>query len=137
MLGFSGYKITKENNISKFPAQQETALSAETTEVVDKMSQINTFNFNTRTVTLNSGYEMPIYGIGIYSLLNEECADSVSTALKNGVRLIDTAYMYHNEESVGEAARNSGIARNEIFVTTKLYPNQFQNAETADDEAVY
>lgn len=101
-----------------------------------KMSQINTFDFNTRTVTLNSGYKMPIYGIGTYSLLNEECVNSVSTALKNGVRLIDTAYMYHNEESVGEAVRNSGIARSEIFVTTKLYPSQFKNAETAIDEAL-
>lgn len=94
------------------------------------------FNFETRTVTLNSGYEMPIYGIGTYSLLNEECANSVQTALENGVRLIDTAYMYHNEESVGEAVRNSGIPREEIFVITKLYPNQFANAEAAIDEAL-
>ena len=94
------------------------------------------FNFETKTVTLNSGYEMPIYGIGTYSLLDEECITSVLTALENGVRLIDTAYMYHNEESVGEAVRNSGIPREEIFVTTKLYPNQFANAESAIDEAL-
>lgn len=54
-------------------------------------------NFETKTVTLNSGYEMPIYGIGTYSLLDEECVSSVSAALENGVRLIDTAYMYHND----------------------------------------
>lgn len=94
------------------------------------------FNFETKTVTLNSGYEMPIYGIGTYSLLNEECVNSVATALENGVHLIDTAYMYHNEESVGEAVRNSGIPREEIFVITKLYPNQFANAEAAIDEAL-
>lgn len=46
------------------------------------------FKFDTKTVTLNSGYEMPIYGIGTYSLLNEECVSSVSAALENGVRLI-------------------------------------------------
>lgn len=94
------------------------------------------FDFETKTVTLNSGYKMPVYGIGTYSLLNEECVDSVSTALENGVRLIDTAYMYHNEESVGEAVRNSGISRDEIFVTTKLYPNQFTTAEAAIEEAL-
>lgn len=94
------------------------------------------FNFETKTVTLNSGYEMPIYGIGTYSLLNEECVNSVATALENGARLIDTAYMYHNEESVGEAVRNSGIPREEIFVTTKLYPDQFANAKAAIDEAL-
>lgn len=95
-----------------------------------------TFNFETKTVMLNSGYEMPIYGIGTYSLLDDECVQSVSSALENGVRLIDTAHMYHNEESVGEAVRNSGIPREEIFVTTKLYPDQFSNAEAAIDEAL-
>lgn len=94
------------------------------------------FNFETRTVMLNSGYEMPIYGIGTYSLLDDECVQSVSSALENGVRLIDTAHMYHNEESVGEAVRNSGIPREEIFVTTKLYPDQFSNAEAAIEEAL-
>lgn len=94
------------------------------------------FDFESRTVTLNSGYEMPINGIGTYSLLDEECVNAVSTALASGVRLIDTAYMYHNEASVGEAVRNSGIPREEIFVITKLYPSQFANAEAAIDEAL-
>ena len=104
----------------------------------DTQNPVNdsSFNFDTRTVKLNSGYEMPIYGIGTYSLLDEECVNSVSEALARGVRLIDTAYMYHNEESVGEAVRNSGIPREEIFVTTKLYPNQFANPEAAIDEAL-
>ena len=80
------------------------------------------FNFETKTVMLNSGYEMPINGIGTYSLQDETCVDAVSEALRRGVRLIDTAYMYHNEESVGQAVRESGIPREEIFVITKLYP---------------
>ena len=67
------------------------------------------FNFEAKTVLLNSGYEMPIYGIGTYSLTGDTCVESVTAALNSGVRLIDTAYMYHNEESVGEAVRNSGI----------------------------
>ena len=94
------------------------------------------FNFKTKTVTLNSGYEMPLNGIGTYSLLGNTCINSVSEALKRGVRLIDTAYMYNNEEEVGEAIRNSGIPRSEIFVTTKLYPNQFSDPEKAIDEAL-
>ncbi|MDE6596916.1 MAG: aldo/keto reductase [Oscillospiraceae bacterium] len=94
------------------------------------------FNFETKTVTLNSGYEMPIYGLGTYSLTGEECVQSVTAALENGVRLIDTAYMYHNEESVGEAIRNSGIPREEIFVITKLYPNQFSDPENAIEQAL-
>ncbi len=96
----------------------------------------NPFNFETRTVMLNSGYEMPIYGIGTYSLTGEVCVESVTAALDRGVRLIDTAYMYHNEESVGEAVRNSGIPREEIFVITKLYPNQFADPEAAIEEAL-
>lgn len=50
--------------------------------------------------------------------------------------MIDTAYMYHNEASVGEAVRNSGIPREEIFVTTKLYPSRFSNPEAAINEAL-
>ncbi len=94
------------------------------------------FNFETKTVKLNSGYEMPLNGIGTYSLLGDTCINSVSEALKRGVRLIDTAYMYNNEEEVGEAIRNSDVPRSEIFVTTKLYPNQFSDPEKAIDEAL-
>lgn len=94
------------------------------------------FDFETKTVTLNSGYEMPIYGLGTYSLTGEECVQSVTSALENGVRLIDTAYMYHNEESVGEAVRNSGVPREEIFVITKLYPNQFSDPDAAIEQAL-
>lgn len=56
-----------------------------------------TFNFETKTVMLNSGYEMPIYGLGTYSLTGETCVDFVTAALDSGVRLIDTAYMYQND----------------------------------------
>lgn len=99
-------------------------------------SRIRSFDFSTKTVQLNSGYSMPLNGLGTYSLLNKECVDAVSAALSKGVRLIDTAYIYHNEAQVGEAVRKSGIARQEIFVTTKLYPNQFDHAEAAIDEAL-
>lgn len=90
------------------------------------MDNPGNFNFETRRVTLNSGYEMPINGIGTYSLHGDECIDSVKTALASGVRLIDTASAYGNEEEVGQAVREAmeeyGIDREEIFVTTKIYP---------------
>jgi diketogulonate reductase-like aldo/keto reductase len=88
------------------------------------------------TVRLNSGYEMPVVGLGTYSLLDEVCVNSVVSALQSGFRKIDTAYMYNNEESVGEGVRQSGVPREEVFVTTKLYPNQYADAKTAIDEAL-
>lgn len=94
------------------------------------------FDFETKTVTLNSGCEMPLGGLGTYSLTGETCVDAVSAALARGVRLIDTAYMYHNEAEVGRAVRESGIPREEIFVITKLYPSQFADAEAAIDAAL-
>ena len=94
------------------------------------------FNFETRTVMLNSGHEMPIYGLGTYSLHDDVCRNSVTAALNRGVRLIDTAHAYGNEKEIGEAIRNSGVPREEIFVITKLYPNQFSNPETAIEEAL-
>lgn len=94
------------------------------------------FNFNTKTVKLNNGYEIPLNGIGTYSLLNEVCYNSVLYALQNGVRLIDTAYIYRNEEEVARAVRDSKIDRKDIFVITKLYPNQYNDAENAINEAL-
>lgn len=99
-------------------------------------AEVGAFNFETRTVLLNSGYEMPIMGLGTYSLSDEECARSVTALLQAGGRLIDTAYMYHNEASVGRAVRESGVPREEIFVITKLYPSQFADAEEAIDQAL-
>ncbi|MDE7192105.1 MAG: aldo/keto reductase [Clostridia bacterium] len=89
------------------------------------------------TVTLNSGYEMPVLGIGTYSLHGEICVNAVRSALESGVRLIDTAYMYGNEKEVGQAVRQSGIPREEIFVITKIYPgSQFSNPEKAIQDAL-
>ena len=116
----------------------EDALGKDDVEITFSLADKKTgkFNFNTKTVMLNSGYEMPIMGLGTYSLSDEDCYNSVITLLENGGRLIDTAYMYHNEAAVGRAVRESGISREEIFVTTKLYPNQFDNPEQAIDDAL-
>jgi diketogulonate reductase-like aldo/keto reductase len=75
-----------------------------------------------KNVVLNNGVEMPILGFGVYQVTDaEECERSVSEALQTGYRLIDTAAVYMNEEAVGNAIRRSGVAREEIFVTTKLW----------------
>ena len=115
----------------------ETTQEMNGEETRGKMNgEVGKFNFETKTVLLNSGFEMPVVGLGTYSLLDEVCVTSVSEALKAGGRLIDTAYMYHNEESVGRGIRESGVPREEIFVTTKLYPNKFADAENAIEEAL-
>lgn len=108
-----------------------------------KISSVSSFdlasgvNGNAPTVMLNSGYEMPILGIGTYSLHGDTCVNSVLSALQSGVRLIDTAYMYGNEKEVGQAVRQSGIPREDIFVITKIYPGeQFSNPEKAIQDAL-
>lgn len=73
-------------------------------------------------VTLNNGVEMPILGFGVFQIPDpDECERSVADALAVGYRLIDTAAAYGNEEAVGKAIKASGIPREEIFVTTKLW----------------
>jgi diketogulonate reductase-like aldo/keto reductase len=73
-------------------------------------------------VVLNNGLEMPILGFGVYQINDaEECERSVFEALETGYRLIDTAASYENEEAVGNAIKRSNVAREEIFVTTKLW----------------
>lgn len=93
------------------------------------------FDFESKTVRLNSGYDMPIYGLGTYSLHGETCVNSVKSALASGVRLIDTAHVYGNEEEIGRAIREAmqelGLKREDIFVTTKIYPG----SDMADPEA--
>lgn len=125
---------TSEKEIAEWLS--EVGIEPFTAQTDEGKTDNRPFDFEKKTVTLNSGYEIPLNGIGTYSLEDDTCVKSVSEALKRGVRLIDTAYMYHNEEEVGKAVRESGIPREEIFVMTKLYPNQFADAENAIDEAV-
>jgi len=74
------------------------------------------------TVTLNNGVEMPLLGFGVFQIADpRECERSVSEALSVGYRLIDTAASYGNEEAVGNAIKRSGVPREELFVTTKLW----------------
>ena len=89
-----------------------------------------------KTVVLSSGCEMPTQGLGTYALDYATCVSSIHALAAAGGRLIDTAYMYHNEDAVGEGVRTCGVPREELFVTTKLYPSQFTNPESAIEEAL-
>jgi 2,5-diketo-D-gluconate reductase A len=75
-----------------------------------------------QNVVLNNGVEMPILGFGVYQIADtKECEKSVYEAIRAGYRLIDTAAAYQNEEAVGKAIEKSGVTREDIFVTTKLW----------------
>ncbi len=77
------------------------------------------------TVTLHNGVKMPYFGLGVFKVQDgTEVTDAVKTALKSGYRSIDTAAVYRNEEGAGTAIRESGIPREEIFVTTKLWNSE-------------
>ncbi|MBR1446702.1 MAG: aldo/keto reductase, partial [Alloprevotella sp.] len=73
------------------------------------------------TIKLSNGVEMPLLGYGVFLVSPEECERCVSDALSVGYRLIDTAQAYQNEEGVGKAWRKSGISREELFLTTKVW----------------
>ncbi|MBR5620738.1 MAG: aldo/keto reductase, partial [Clostridia bacterium] len=121
-----------------------TALPAETSktdpEPTDAPQHTTGFNFKTKTVTLNNGLEMPILGIGMFSLSNAEAENSTYWALKAGFRLIDTARIYGNEAAVGrglQRAIDEGIVtREEVFITTKMWTSDFGNGDAAIDASL-
>ncbi len=88
-------------------------------------------------VTLNNGVAMPVLGLGVWQLRDgAEAETAVRWALDAGYRLFDTAKMYGNERSVGRAIRASGIPREDIFVTTKIWPSDFFNPEAAFERSL-
>lgn len=150
MVAFCLSACASTQEEGKGSSQEETSGSSEESITVeikdeskqlsDKESEVSEFDFETKTVLLNSGYTMPIMGLGTYSLDHDTCVNSVKALLENGGRLIDTAYMYHNEEAVGEGVRQAmeefDIPREDIFVITKIYPSQFGDPEAAIDMAL-
>ena len=90
-------------------------------------------------VTLNSGYKMPVLGLGTWTQNNETAEKSVYIAIKNGYRLIDTAQYYGNELGVGRGVRKAIdeglITREEIFITSKIMPGNYKNPDSAIDES--
>ena len=91
-----------------------------------------------KTVTLNNGVVMPQIGYGVYQVSPAECERCVSDALSVGYRMIDTAQAYHNEEGVGAAVKKSCIARDELFLVSKVWISNygFDKAKASIDESL-
>lgn len=89
-------------------------------------------------VTLNNGVKMPILGYGVYQVTPEECARCVTDAIEAGYRSIDTAQAYYNEDGVGNAIRKSGVQRDELFVTTKVWITNagYEKAKASIEESL-
>ncbi|MBQ6979338.1 MAG: aldo/keto reductase [Clostridia bacterium] len=98
------------------------------------------FDFSEKTVKLNSGYEMPILGIGTYALSDSQAENSTYWALKAGFRLIDTARIYGNEAGVGrglkKAIEEGIVTRADVFITTKMWTSDFDNGDAAIDASL-
>lgn len=84
-------------------------------------------------IVLNNGITCPLVGIGTFTLSPADAENSVREALKMGYRLIDTANAYVNERAVGRGMKESGIAREEIFLSTKLWPSEYENENAVDE----
>jgi 2,5-diketo-D-gluconate reductase A len=90
-------------------------------------------------VILNNGVEMPILGFGVFQVTDlKECENGVISAIETGYRLIDTAASYMNETAVGKAIKNSGVPRNELFITTKLWVQDtgYENTKKAFEKSL-
>ena len=85
------------------------------------------------TITLNNNLECPVIGIGTFMLSPAEAETSVREALKMGYSLVDTANAYVNERACGRGMRQSGVRREEIFLSTKLWPSEYENPNAVDE----
>ena len=98
--------------------------------ILSSITVMNAQNNQTK-LTLNNGVEMPQFGLGVYSIPEGDATyNSVLTALQTGYRHIDTAHAYQNERSVGRALRDSGVDRKEVWITSKLWPNEYGEGKT-------
>ena len=86
-----------------------------------------------QTIKLNNGIECPVIGLGTFMLSPADAQNSAREALKMGYRLIDTANAYVNERAVGRGIRESGIDRKEVFLSTKLWPSEYENPNAVDE----
>jgi diketogulonate reductase-like aldo/keto reductase len=87
---------------------------------------------NVPMLKLNNGIAMPQFGLGTFTATNEACKEACLVALKNGYRHIDTAHAYRNESGVGAAVKESGIPREEIWITSKLWPSEYGEGTTME-----
>ncbi|MBQ8680724.1 MAG: aldo/keto reductase [Treponema sp.] len=86
-----------------------------------------------QTITLNNKETCPVVGIGTFMLSPAEAENSVREALRMGYRLIDTANAYVNERAVGRGMKKSGVVRDEIYLSTKLWPSEYENPKAVDE----
>lgn len=84
-------------------------------------------------LTLNNGIKCPVVGIGTFMQKPEEAENSVREALKMGYSLIDTANAYVNERAVGRGMKESGVKREEVFLSTKLWPSEYENENAVEE----
>lgn len=144
VLGIGAVYIFKNKQTSnKIEEKKMNDISSENINSDENKQEVlnsTSFNFETKTVKLNSGYEMPILGLGTWTQNNEETANSVYCALKDGYRLIDTAQYYGNEVGVGKAIekaiKDGLVTREEIFITTKVSPGNYYNTDNSIDESL-
>lgn len=85
------------------------------------------------TAVLNNGITCPVIGIGTFMLSPEEAENSVREALKMGYSLVDTANAYVNERAVGRGIKESGLDRSKVFLSTKLWPSEYENENAVDE----
>ncbi len=84
-------------------------------------------------IKLNNGIDCPVVGIGTFMLAPADAENSTREALKMGYRLVDTANAYVNERAVGRGIKASGVAREEVFLSTKLWPSEYENPNAVDE----
>ncbi|WP_314720389.1 aldo/keto reductase [Parvimonas micra] len=136
-----GLTIYFYNNGSKTGNNSQTNVTeTDKNENKGKRDLKNNKDYNVEDFNLNSGYKMPVLGIGTYSLSDSEAENSVYWALRDGYRLIDTAHIYGNERGVGRGIKKAIdeglVKREEIFVTTKMWTNDFDNPDDAINESL-
>lgn len=144
----TGEEISQSRNDNEVNASVETpqedsssAESGDAGQPTEDFADMNTeFDLEKGTVRLNNGIEMPILGIGTFRLSDEQAENSVYWALRDGYRLIDTARIYGNEVGVGrgiQRAINEGfVTREEIFVTTKMWTDDYDDGDSAIENSL-
>ena len=84
-------------------------------------------------IKLNNGIDFPVIGIGTFMLAPKDAENSTREALKMGYRMVDTANAYVNERAVGRGVKDSGLNRDEVFISTKLWPSEYENPNAVDE----